>query len=195
MESVLQQEEWKDIKGFPHYMVSNLGRIKAKEHTQVTGFGACVFKEKILNGSDNGKGYFAFVPRLDGVKNKIYIHRVVAEAFIPNPENKPYVNHIDNNPENNHADNLEWCTHQENMDWMNVQGRAKRTPEWIEHLHKAQERDYKPVIATNISTGEVIVFPNLNSVKQQGFQPSCVCCCCKGTRNVKQHKGYTWRYA
>ena len=154
----------------------------------------CFRHGKILTPIDNGRGYMKVELKHNGKKRKAYVHRLVAEAFIENPNNKPFVNHIDNNPSNNFVDNLEWCTHQENVDWMNIQGRAKRTEQWLEHLHASQEKTYKGVVGTSILTGEKIYFTKLNDVRKFGFQPSCVCYCCKGMRGVTQHKGYRWTY-
>ncbi len=174
-------EQWKVIEGFDLYEISTTGKIRNA-------------KGRILKPVDNGKGYLKFTLKQNGRNQREYVHRLVAVAFIPNPENKPFVNHIDNDPSNNCVDNLEWCTHQENMDWMNRQGRAKRTPEWLENLHKAQEETYVAIVGENILTGEKIYFSKLNDVKKAGFQPSCVCYCCKGKRGITQHKGYRWRY-
>lgn len=173
-------EVWKVIEGFEDYEVSNHGRIS--------------HNGKILKGTDNGIGYKRVMFKVDGRRKFKYVHRLVASAFIPNRENKPLINHIDNNPANNHVDNLEWCTHQENTDWMKKQGRNIRTEEWLQHLHESQEKYCIGVIGENIKTGEKIYFSRLNDVKKAGFQPSCVCNCCKGNRGVKQHKGYRWRY-
>jgi hypothetical protein len=78
------------------------------------------------------------------------------------------------------------------MDWMISQGRNKRNGIWLKHLHESQEKYYKPVIGINTKTGEELRFKCLNEVKDSGFQPSCVCDCCKGVR--KTHKGYIWEY-
>ena len=188
-------EVWKDIEGYEElYQISNLGNIRSKDRLIVNGICSFVKKGRVLNGSDNGRGYKKIKLKKDGKSTSEYIHRLVAKGFIENYEHKPFVNHIDNNPNNNRADNLEWCTHQENMEWMHIQGRAERTKEWLDKLHETQGKSYKKVIGTNLATGEEIVFEKLNAVKDAGFQPSCVCHCCNGTRNVKQHKGYSWRY-
>lgn len=176
-------EQWKVIEGYDSYEVSNTGKVRSKR------------KGSLLKLLDNGKGYYKAQLYYEGKAQKEYVHRLVASAFIPNPTNKLYVNHIDNNPSNNDVSNLEWCTHQENMEWMKKQGRNKRTQKWLEHLHLAQSKEYRAVIGKNIETGQIIRFEKLNDVKKAGFQPSCVCCCCNGTRNVTQHKGYRWEYA
>lgn len=94
------QEIWKDIKGYEgHYKISNLGRF----YNLLTNY-----KSK---GAIDNTGY-----RRVHLNNKsCLLHRLVAEAFIPNPQNKSQVNHIDGNKLNNNVDNLEWCTPKENM--------------------------------------------------------------------------------
>lgn len=97
-------EEWRDIDGFEgRYKVSNLGRIKN-------------YKGLIMKFQINHGGYERLTLRHDDHKDYDFtVHRVVAKAFIPNPENKPQINHIDGNRCNNNVENLEWCTHSENM--------------------------------------------------------------------------------
>ena len=188
------QEEWRTIPNHPYYEVSNTGKVRSVDRTIIRANGIPIFlKGRVLKGRDNMKGYIK-IDLKDENSESIYVHRLVAMTYIPNPENKPCVNHIDNNPRNNCVDNLEWCTKQENTDWMIIQGRFKRTEEWLNNLHMSQEPTYKPVKGTDIETGEVLYFKNLNNVKDMGFQPSCVCVCCKNKKGVKQHLGYVWEY-
>lgn len=188
------KEEWKSIKGFECYEISNTGLVRSKDREITTGVATFIKKGQILIPVDNGKGYKKVVLKSNGKVKRAYIHRLVAQYFIPNPENKPFINHIDNDPSNNSADNLGWCTHQENMDWAKSQGRTKWNKEACDKLHKTMEKTYVAVIGENIKTGEKLYFEKLNDVKKAGFQPSCVCYCCKGKRGIRQHKGYRWEY-
>ena len=114
------QEVWKDIKGYEGiYQVSNLGRIKSLEHTVRSNKcgGVRTIAEAILHPTDNGHGYKIIGLRNKGHRKNYYIHRLVATAFIPNPKQLEYINHIDYDRENNSVDNLEWCTQKDNVNY------------------------------------------------------------------------------
>ena len=106
----LPGEIWKDIPDYDgDYQESNFGRTKSLKYG----------KEKILKPSLHNNGYLRIHLTKKGEKGKginIYPHRMVAELFIPNPENKPYINHIDGGRFNNYVENLEWVTEKENLD-------------------------------------------------------------------------------
>lgn len=112
----LVNEVWKDIKGFEGmYQVSNWGRVRSAERVVVTLKGITrLMKSKMLIPINNGKSgeenYVFIRLRKDGKDHKRYIHRLVAEAFLPNPFNYPQVNHKDGNKRNNEVDNLEFST-------------------------------------------------------------------------------------
>lgn len=103
------KEIWKDIKGYEGlYQISNYGRVWS------------IRKQKYLKGDKNSAGYLrVLLTAKNGKTKREFIHRLVALAFIPNPENKPQVNHIDANIENNKAENLEWNTSKENLSQKN----------------------------------------------------------------------------
>jgi hypothetical protein len=108
----MEIEIWKDVKGFEGlYQVSNLGNVKSLERMVQGRVGMRICHERILIPILSKRGYY--VVRLGRGKQK-KIHRLVAIAFHPNPENKPLVNHKDGNKLNPRADNLEWSTYHEN---------------------------------------------------------------------------------
>ena len=108
------EEIWRDIKDYEgYYQVSNRGIVKSLNYNH-TG------KEGIMKPHDNGKGYLRVQLCKDG-KGKWYrINRLVAQAFLPNPNNLPEVNHIDGNPKNNNVNNLEWCDRKTNLELSSV---------------------------------------------------------------------------
>lgn len=123
------KEIWKDINGLEGgYQISNFGRIKSLprlvlckglKSTRLT-------KENFVRPQVRKGKYLKVKLTFNGKLEQPTIHRLVANHFIPNPENKPQVNHIDGNQSNNHIDNLEWVTGKENMHhWMYRQGRVK----------------------------------------------------------------------
>lgn len=80
----------------------------------------------MMKQSKTSTGYWKIELKKDGVRKSIKVHRLVGQAFISNPENKPMINHLDCNPLNNHVDNLEWCTQKENMQYAVSLNRTKR---------------------------------------------------------------------
>ena len=116
----LDGEEWRDVEGFGRYQVSNKGRIYVKTI------------HRIIYGSDV-HGY-RNVKLLDE-KNKYHtvaIHKLVAQAFIPNPENKPQVDHIDSNPQNNNVTNLRWVTKEEQYENENTKKKMQLAQERLQ---------------------------------------------------------------
>ncbi len=101
------EELWQDIPGFEGcYQVSNLGRVKSFRKWKT----AHSPDEYILKNYLSDNGYYQVTLYNGNVRKKFLVHRLVASAFIPNPDNLPHINHKDEDPSNNAASNLEWCT-------------------------------------------------------------------------------------
>lgn len=133
-------EIWKDVVGYEGlYQVSNLGRVKRIKHTTKKLF----FSERIVNQYVNMNGYMMAPLSKDGKDKHKAVHRLVAQAFIPNPDNLPFVNHKDENPLNNHVDNLEWCTAKYNSNYGTIKDRKSKnmTKAWT----KRKEDGYKVI--------------------------------------------------
>jgi len=110
------EELWMPIKGFEgRYEISNFGRVKSLERSFNLGKNSIKVVEKILKQENHYRGYKTIKFKLfGGGCKKFFIHRLVGEHFIPNPEMKDVVNHIDADKTNNHISNLEWMTFGEN---------------------------------------------------------------------------------
>jgi len=149
----VNQEIWKTIDGFENkYQVSNLGRVRSVNRIIKDAIGRkrCL-KGKLLAFAYN-KGY-PFVTLWSGSEQKRiskFVSRLVAQAFIPNPYNLPFVNHIDENPKNNHVSNLEWCTVAYNIAY---NGAMKRT----------SQKNKKPLKLINLETDEERIFDSIGA--------------------------------
>lgn len=177
----MTQEIWKDIKEYEGlYQVSNLGRVRSckreiKMRNQFTGI------EYYLNPWTDNKGYKRADLMKNGKKKSKQVHRLVAEAFIENPYNKPQVNHIDGNPKNNNVSNLEWNTAKENSQHAIRTGLKVRTRA-IPVIQLSKEGDF-------IKTWKSIALAQ----KQLNITNGKISECCKGKR--KTTGGYKWKYA
>ena len=128
----MEQEQWKPIQGTEgKYEVSNVGHVKTNGK-----------RPGLLTLTKQPKGYlYAMIEYPDGKKKNCRVHRLVAEYFLPNPDNLPCINHIDGNKLNNHIDNLEWCTYQYNMQ------HAVRTG--LTHPHQWTDEERKQISERN----------------------------------------------
>ena len=131
----MEQEQWKPIQEFNgEYEVSNIGRVRSmKRYYGMVGH--------IMPQTIQRKGYYAVTFHMN---NKAYcrkVHRLVIEAFTPNPDSLPCINHIDGNKLNNHVSNLEWCTYQANMQ------HAVRTG--LTHPHQWTDEERKQISERN----------------------------------------------
>lgn len=110
------EEVWKDIPGYEGlYQASNIGRIRGVDrYIGYKNGRKRLWKGQIKTQRLDYKGYLRVEICKDGTQKTEFVHQLVALAFIPNPDKKPYINHKDGNPQNNNTENLEWCTPREN---------------------------------------------------------------------------------
>lgn len=172
------EESWKDIKGYEGiYQVSNLGRVKSYDSIDKLGR---VRKGRVLKNYLNNWGYPIVTLSIKSKLKTFRVHRLVAEAFIPNPENKPQVNHIDEDKTNNMASNLEWVTAKENVNYGTHNERMSKTLSI-------------PILTTNLKTGESKTFYSTKECcRQLGLDPSSITKVLKG--KLKQTGGYVFEY-
>jgi hypothetical protein len=143
-ESQNENEVWKDVVGFEdYYEVSNTGKVRRKDHITVYKNGARArFSQTILKPSVFKKGYLMVFLSVKSKKKAKSVHRIVAEAFIPNPENKETVNHIDCDKTNNHVSNLEWLSNEENIQHSVENGRYEYRDERKRLGRRKQKGNY-----------------------------------------------------
>ena len=177
------QEIWKNIVGLEgRYMVSNLGRVKSLAHGQ----------ERILKGQISDRGYHTVMLRVDG-HNKMYkVHRLVAIAFLDNPNHLPEVNHKDENRLNNVVDNLEWCTHHYNVCY------GHRAQHFVETLKSNPNRNMGGLSRRAVdridADGNIVHYENITIASHDvNGCTGAICACAKGKK--KTYKGYVWRYS
>ncbi len=145
----MDKEIWKDIEGYEGlYQVSNFGRIKSLKRTSLMGRS---LKEKILKQSKNTKGYYQ-VGLYSKKPKTIMVHILVAQTFIPKPNNKHEINHIDGCKTNNRVGNLEWCTHHENMKHASSKNLFKQRKLSIEQAEKIKSEYIRYSKSCNINS-------------------------------------------
>jgi len=147
------QEKWADVAGFEGvYQISDLGNIRSLPRIIDYGTHKQTHKGRILKPQPNSKGYLRIVLTWDGKREVKFIHRLVAEAFVPNPENKPQVNHKDGNKLNNHAANLEWVNNSENQKHGRRSGLITTLHGEQKPGHKLTESDVRFILISDLSS-------------------------------------------
>lgn len=150
---ILSVEIWKDLENYPGYSVSSAGRVRSNPRRIWNGHGYFVSKEKLLKPNPLAKGYLQVDLKVDKKRHPRQIHRLVAEAFIPNPNDYPQINHINGRKYDNRVENLEWCDNSMNQIHAYKTG-LKRVSEKSGHPRR-------PVKLINTKTGESISFKSI----------------------------------
>ena len=123
----MNEEIWRPIVGYEGlYEVSSYGRVRSLDR-YVKGKSYRLHKGKVLSPGKNSRGYLSIVLSYNGKHKVITVHRLVAEAFLPNPDNLPEINHKDEDKTNNRVDNLEFCDHKYNVNYGTRKDRARDT--------------------------------------------------------------------
>jgi len=185
---------WVDIKGFEDtYKISDFGEVFSKDRMCVDSLGRKRFRKgQKINPDIAPNGYYRVTFAKNGKKVQKYLHRLLAEYFIPNPLNLPHVNHKDGNKLNCALDNLEWVTAQENTIHAYKHGLinhvcGKNHPNYGKF--GGESKRAKAVKGTNVTTGEVRTYTSIIETKADGFLPSEV------SRSVKYgsiHHGFVF---
>lgn len=172
------EEEFRDIQGYEGlYQVSNLGRVKSLPRKVSFGVAYRIVKEYIMKPHIQNNGY-AWVQLSRNNKHKrMLVHRLVAMAFIPNPDNLPEVNHKSEIKTQNNVENLEWCSRRYN-----------------ENYGTKKQRRLKKIsipVAAYKDGVKIMRFSSAMEAHRNGYNQQCVIYCCRGI--YKTYKGYEWR--
>lgn len=185
---------WKNILGYEEtYEISNFGEIWSKDRKCVDSMGRNRYrKAQKLNPDISPSGYYRVTLAKGGKKKQKYLHRLIAEYFIPNPLNLPFVNHKDGNKLNCSIENLEWVTAQENVVHAYKNGLIKHV-KGVAHPNYgkfgAKSKRAKKILATNLVTKEQKIYYSMVETKFDGFLPSEVSRSCNHGRT---HHGFTF---
>ena len=173
-------EEWKKIKGYEgKYQVSNEGRIKSLGNNKTR-------KEKVLKPAKNKDGYLFVKLYKNCEYKKYFIHRLVATAFISNPNNLPQVNHKDEDKTNNNVNNLEWCNAKYNV---NYGTRNERVAHKLSKLNINNPKRSKKVLCIETN----IIYESVNeAARQTKIDCGGISRACNG--KLKTAGGYYWKY-
>ena len=181
-------EEWRTVPDFPNYEVSNFGNVRSKDRivsrkgnpANLKGF---PLKTKVSRGYERVTLYSGNRE----LHKQIFVHRLVALAFIPNPNNYPCINHIDENKLNNHVSNLEWCTHKYNSNYGTAIERRVKHQDW-----ESIARKHSTPVRQIDKNGKVVnIWPSMMECERKtGFHSDGISRCCSGY--LKTYRGYIW---
>lgn len=176
------EEIYKDIEGYEGlYQVSNLGNVRSLDRiVNCKNEGKRIQKGRVLDAWVGSHGYYSVGLSKNGMVKTHLVHRLVAEAFIPNPDNLPYINHRDENKLNNTISNIEWCTPKYNIEYSHV-------------LKKSNEITSKPVLQFTKDGKFVAEFDSASEAARAiGVTKSFVCSVCRGRKKIA--RGFVFKY-
>jgi hypothetical protein len=181
-------EIWTDVIGFEKfYQISNFGRLMSypKQYKHYIRNG------QIIEPSITRYGYLEVSLYVNKERKRFLFHRLIANQFIPNPLNKPFINHINGIKTDNRIENLEWCTPRENVVHAYETGlMVQEKGRWV----GAKNPKARKVIQMDLSGNKIKIWDTgIVAQREGGFSTQCICQCCIG--NNETHKGFKWKYA
>lgn len=185
-------EIWKPVVGYEGlYEVSNIGRVKSLERYVNDRGGFKLLKERILKEVQSRSGHLKVKLSKNSMSKLYFTHRLVAQAFIPNPDNLPVINHKDEDPINNRVENLEWCT----VAYNNRYGTVRQRQAEKAHLRK-HPTQYKKVYQYTKSGELIKEWESICSIQNDlGYNRGNISACCLRKPHYHTAYGYVWRFA
>ena len=188
------EEIWKEIPGFDGaYQISNFGNVRSCDrmiyYKKGNPSAPCKHeKSRTINQHKSNSGYYRVGLRKNTIRKFYSVHRLVAQTFLDNPDNKPQVNHIDGNRENNRVDNLEWVTSSENINHAFQTG--------LSHGLRGDLSPHKVAVLQYEKDGTLVKEWSCiaDAARFLNGNITGICSACR-QKNCKTYKGYIWRYA
>ena len=185
----LPGEEWRDVVGWERYAVSSFGRVAAYSAPYKCGSRTCRRKPQILRQVQNNNAPHYYKVRLsdgNGNNRSLLVHRIVAEAFLPNQDGLPYVNHKDEDSQNNRVENLEWCTQKYNCNYGTHNARMAKTISETAYQRRS-------VVQLSLDGKYIKTFPSIKDAADElCIQRASISICCR--KPNRTGRGYRWMY-